>query len=499
MRLRLSFKLLLISELVVIALIAGMVIPIRVQMRGQVITNMQRELKAVAATAALQVDGDLHQQVARTQSADDPAFLALRDQLRAVVETNGFTQDNVYTFFEDRQAGLLRFGIMVHEMPFIGDPYEVRAHQAMAAQSGKPHASGVFTDEYGDWIAAVAPIRDREGSVVGLIEVARMANDYFARVDAAILITTIAAAGGLLFATIAGYLVLKRLVIRPVAEISRGMEALANHDFLHQTVVRTGDEFEQLAGTLNEMSKQLNVARSIQESFVPQDPPEVSGYSFAYRSDPCDATGGDYIDAFDLPDGSVAVLVADVTGHGLGPSLIMASCRSALRALAQTGLPPGPLLEKLEQQIADDLTTGRFITMIYGVLSRDGTFTYANAGHAPAMIVSEDGVRQLTSHRPPLGIILEPVEGSTCELDSMQTTVALNPGDRVVLTSDGVNESMDPHNEQFGLDRVIATAQRQDLDAHAVVSHLSDQLTLHRSGRRANDDITMLCVDWVGA
>ena len=495
MRSRLSVKLLLNLELLLLLLILGMIIPIRLQMRDQVIADMQTELRSVAATAALQIDGDAHRRVAERQDPGDPEFIELRDLIKRVANVNGYTRDNIYTFFEDRQAGVLRFGVMIHDEPFIGEPYQVREHQAMAAQSGEAYASDLFRDEFGSWIAAVAPIRNADGMVVGLLETARTADEYFTRVDQAILVTTVAAVAGIAIASIVGYLVLRRLVIRPVETIHEGMQALERQDFTHRTRVDTRDELQDLAATLNRMADQLNIARAIQAGFVPQEPPTTSGYSFAYRSDPCDATGGDYIDAFDLPGASAAILVADVTGHGIGPSLLMASCRSALRALAQTGLSPGPLLEKLEQQLVDDLSDGRFITMIYGVLDDDGRFTYANAGHAPALVVREGTVTRLESHRPPLGIFLEPALGDTCDLDSMQTTLQLEPGDRIVFTSDGVSETQDAQRRMFGMNPIESIATREDLDPAAVVRMLADQLVLHRGSTPQADDITILCAD----
>jgi len=493
----LSIKLLLVGEAVLIVLVVSMLVPIRMYMRHMAITDIQQEMRSIAATAALQMDSELHQQVALNRDPTSPAFNQLQDNLRQIARANELNHDNIYTFFADPEQGVLRFGVMTHDRPFIGDPYEVQQHQAMAAQSGRVQVSGVFTDEHGEWIAAVAPIRSQGGRVVGLLEVTRRADAYFARIDQMIVITSLAALGGLLLASVIGYFVLRRLVIKPVGVIYNGMTALAQHDFGHRVELDTGDELEELGNALNNMSDQLNVARAIQAGFVPQDPPQQPGYVFAYRSDPCDATGGDYIDAFDLPTGDTAILVADVTGHGLGPSLIMASCRSALRALAQTGLCPGALLEKLEQQVAQDLTGGRFITMVLGILSPDGGFTYANAGHAPAFVVRDNQIIRLESHRFPLGIILEDIRGDTCEIDQMQTALQLETGDRVVFTSDGVNETQDTRNQHFGMTRIEATARRRDLDAHGFVDQLHNQITLHRAGKPAVDDITMLCVDRV--
>jgi len=493
----LSVKLLLVGEATLILLVVSMLVPMRMYMRNMAIDDIQREMRSVAGTAALQIDADLHEMVVQTQDPNHPAFIELRDRMRRIAEVNGYDPNNIYTFFADPQAGVLRFGVMTHDEPFVGNPYDLHEHQAMAASTGKVFASNVFSDRYGQWIAAVAPIKDSQGNIKGLLEVARRADLYFARIDQMILMTTLAALGGLILASAVGYFVLRQLVIRPVRVIHDGMIALAQQDFAHRVDLDTGDELEELGDALNSMSDQLNVARSIQAGFVPQNPPRQPGYVFAYRSDPCDATGGDYIDAFDLPNGTTAILVADVTGHGLGPSLIMASCRSALRALAQTDLQPGELLQRLEQQVADDLTDGRFITMVLGVLTPEGKFTYANAGHAPAMIVRQDEVIQLGSHRFPLGIFLDVVEEAAQPHEELQSECQLRPGDRVVFTSDGVNETQDRRNEQFGMRRIETTAQRRDLDAHGFVDLLHNQITLHRGGKPPVDDITMLCVDRV--
>ncbi len=297
---------------------------------------------------------------------------------------------------------------------------------------------------------------------------------------------------GIAISSLLGYLVLSRLVIRPVGEIHRGLQALGRHDFSHRVKLNTKDEFQTLGDALNILSDQLNVARSIQAGFFPAELPACVGYRMAGASEPCDATGGDYYDAFKLDDQRTAVVMADVTGHGLGPSLIMATCRSALQALARTGLEPGDLLQRLEDQLAPDLTEGRFITMIMGVLHEDGRFTYANAGHAPAMIrTANDGVKHLGSHRPPLGVII-PLDDQ-----DLQTTVQLDPGDRVLLTSDGVNEAQNTFNKQFGFGPLERLIDDLALKCDQVVATLRRDVGTHRHPRRADDDLTILCIDRV--
>ena len=440
---RLSTKLLVISELVLLVLAFALLVPTRSVMREQVTVALQNQLAAIASTAALQLNGDLHRRVVETQDPHDPAFLALRDQLRAVRDVNGLKSEHLYTFYVGGDA-MLHFGVMPHEgEPFIGVDYDRKDHHQRALDSQRVEVTGLYTDAYGKWISAAAPIRDSAGSVVGLLEVTQPSEAYFARADNLIITNTAIAIIGIAISSLLGYVVLTRLVIRPVREIRKGLEAVGNHDFAYRVKINTGDEFQSLAEELNNLSEQLNVASTIQAGFFPEELPVCKGYRMAGASEPCDATGGDYYDAFKLDDQRTAVLMADVTGHGLGPSLIMATCRSALHALARTGLEPGELLQRLEAQLAPDLTEGRFITMIYGVLDEDGTFTYANAGHAPAMVRTADhGVKHLGSHRPPLGVIIPLDE------DDLQSTVHLEPGARVLLTSDGVTG---PHQQTVRL------------------------------------------------
>lgn len=500
---RLGTKLLLISELVLLVLVVVILIPVRNEMRQQVIGDLQNELRAIAATAALQIDGDVHHQAVLSGNPASAEFQAVRDVLMDVRVSNSppeqphlaLSADNIYTFYSSESGGL-RFGVMTQD-PFLGDPYDVLPHQAMSLASGMPYASELYTDEYGNWISAVAPIRNSADEIVGLLEINRHAEAYFARYDNVVLLTTAIAVVGLLISSLLGYVVLRWLILRPVQQIHDGMEALGRHEFSHRVDIQSRDEFQKLADTLNNLFGQLNIARSIQSSFVPKQLPQSDQYSLACRSDPCDATGGDYIDAFKIDDERMAIIVADVTGHGLGPSLLMASCRSALRALASTGLGPGDLLERLEAQLINDLHDGRFITMIYGILEKDGTFTYANAGHGPAMIVSDQSVKHLAAHRTPLGIVFDVPKGQPSPFPERETTIQLNSGDRILFTSDGLSEAQDHGDEHFGTTRIAHIAGDSRITPDQVITGLHTAMVTHLDGREVNDDVTMLCVDRV--
>lgn len=490
---RLSTKLLIISELVLLVLAFALLWPARSGMREQVIIDLQNQLAAIASTAALHLDGDLHERVMNSQDPQDPAFLAMRNQLRAIRDANGLASDHIYTFYFGKDEKL-HFGVMPHDGdPFIGDIYKMKNHHLAALNSGITAVSDLYEDVNGLWISAAAPIRDPAGNVVGILEVTQPSETYFARYNRLLLISTATALVGLAISSLLGYIVLRKLVIRPVGQIHEGLEALGRHEFGHRVNLNTRDEFQTLGDALNVISDQLNVASTIQAGFFPDELPACSGYRMAGASEPCDATGGDYYDAFVLDEKRTAVVIADVTGHGLGPSLLMATCRSALHALAHTGLEPGDLLQRLEQQLERDLTEGRFITMVMGILHEDGRFVYANAGHAPAMISSEStGTIHLPSHRPPLGVII-PLDD-----EELQSEIQLQPGDRVLLASDGVNEAQNTQDVQFGFDPIQRVIDDGDLACDQVVATLRRDVGAHRHPRPADDDLTILCIDRVG-
>lgn len=490
---RLSTKLLIISELVLLVLAFALLIPTRAGMREQVTVDLQNQLAAIASTTALHLDGARHEEVMDSQDPQHPAFLSLRDQLRAVRDANGLTDDHIYTFYFGKDQ-MLHFGVMTHEInPFIGDIYDIKPHHRTALDNGVVAVSDLYEDVNGEWISAAAPIRDASGRVVGILEVTQPSETYFARYNQLLLVNTVIALVGIGISSLLGYIVLRRLVIGPVGKIHEGLEALGRHEFGHRVDLQTRDEFQQLGEALNTISDQLNVASTIQAGFFPEELPASTGYRMAGASEPCDATGGDYYDAFVLDEKRTAVVIADVTGHGLGPSLLMATCRSALHALAHTGLEPGELLQRLEQQLERDLADGRFITMVMGVLHEDGRFVYANAGHAPAMIrTASGGTMHLPSHRPPLGVII-PLDG-----EDLQSEVRLEPGDRVLLASDGVNEAQNPQNEQFGFDPIQRVMGDCNLACDQVVAALRRDVGTHRHPRPADDDLTILCIDRVG-
>ena len=204
----------------------------------------------------------------------------------------------------------------------------------------------------------------------------------------------------------------------------------------------------------------------------------------------CEATAGDYYDVIPLSGDRIALVIADVSGHGLGPSLLMSGCRSALRALSLVDLQPQDVVTRLEELLTEDLAMGQFITLVFGILNGDGSFTYSNAGHGPTLAVIDGQVATLISHRVPLGLRI-PVPADR----PLQSTLNLSPGDRIFLASDGTSEAQDPRGEMFGDDEVARIAGDLDLPCETVVERLMVAVRDHIGPGQATDDVTILCAD----
>jgi serine phosphatase RsbU (regulator of sigma subunit) len=237
----------------------------------------------------------------------------------------------------------------------------------------------------------------------------------------------------------------------------------------------------------------LEMSRVIQAGFFPREFPRLADYEVIGTSRPAEATGGDYFDVLPQPSGRVGLVVADVCGHGLGPSLLMASVRALLRGFVLRESTPEGLLTDLSSALYDDLTVAeRHITLVYGVLDPVAhRFDHANAGHGPVVL-----------HLPASGgaHFLAGDEASGCPLGFLReryrpcAPVALAPGDLLVLGSDGLIETK-RGKELFGLERLTEFLRsRRDRPLPELLSGLLEETTAFQEIGRPGDDLTLLLV-----
>ncbi len=242
---------------------------------------------------------------------------------------------------------------------------------------------------------------------------------------------------------------------------------------------------------LRETHEQLRAAREIQQRLFPAAAPRLPGLEIAGASFPAEATGGDYFDYIPMADGGVGVVVADVTGHGFGPALVMASARAYLRALAQTRTDVADILRLANRVLSADVGNDRFITMLLArlhPLSR--TLVYANAGHPAGYVLDALGLvkHQLGSTAIPLGVLPD------CDFPAGES-VRLVSGDLVVLLTDGVVEARSPDNTPFGTQRVFDLVRLYRADPpQQIVANIYHAVRAFSHNLPQVDDITAVVI-----
>jgi len=225
---------------------------------------------------------------------------------------------------------------------------------------------------------------------------------------------------------------LKITITRTLAHLAEWREALSSRD--------------QLVALQNELS----IASQLQQSILPSIPPVTHGCEVSANMEPARNVGGDFYDYFVL-ENQLGFVVADVSDKGIPASMFMMSSRTALKGAAIGVREPEMVLYEVNKQLQQDNPTFMFVTAIYALFNPDsGLLTYSIAGHDPPLLVSASG--QVTELPLTKGIAL----GIAPEVAYEQHSVTLEPGDTVVLFTDGVTEAMNADNELFGMDRLTA-------------------------------------------
>jgi serine phosphatase RsbU (regulator of sigma subunit)/anti-sigma regulatory factor (Ser/Thr protein kinase) len=242
---------------------------------------------------------------------------------------------------------------------------------------------------------------------------------------------------------------------------------------------------EAEARTRQRFEQELEVARLIQQNFLPKQLPDLPGWQVAAYYRPAREVGGDFYDVIPLPDGQVGFVVGDVTDKGVPAALVMAATRSVLRASAQRLVDPHAVLERVNDHLCPDMPEKMFVTCLYGVLEPGtGRFRFANAGHDLPYVKTADGSVELRARGMPLGLM------SGMAYEEKETILA--PGDSLLLHSDGVVEAHDPGGEMFGFPR-LKDAVAQYPGGGELIDRVLEDLRAHTGpDAEQEDDITMV-------
>jgi phosphoserine phosphatase RsbU/P len=238
------------------------------------------------------------------------------------------------------------------------------------------------------------------------------------------------------------------------------------------------------------LEREFQLAREIQQTFLPNQFPDTPGWEMDVRWETARQVGGDFYDYFLLPDGRLAIVIADVSDKGLAASLYMAVTRTLLRAAALESNSPARTLEHVNDLLLDNSQNGLFVTTFYGILGLDaGLLSYTIAGHNPPFVIRNQNNDVLMLNKG--GIAL----GALPDIQLPEHEIVLNPGDCLVLYTDGVTEAFNHHDQMYGDDRLMHVLHAQiGNKAQRVLEAIEADLTAFRDGAPLSDDTTTLAI-----
>lgn len=259
--------------------------------------------------------------------------------------------------------------------------------------------------------------------------------------------------------------------------------AVHTYESLKAQIERTYIDLRKQEG----MEREMEIAREVQEQLFPKSIPTVRGLEIAGICLPAAGVGGDYYDYLPVSDDLLGLVVADVSGKGISAALLMASLQASVRNVLGPGTSPSEANAQLNQILYRSTTASRYATLFMGLFDvRDRTLRYSNAGHNPAMILGSNGSQKLTEGGLPLGILEGVRYAEGCH--------TLEPGDLLVMYTDGAVEAADPSGCEFSLDQLVGfLRERRDArDLTVLIRETLDTVRDWTRGSAQQDDITLV-------
>ena len=246
---------------------------------------------------------------------------------------------------------------------------------------------------------------------------------------------------------------------------------------------------QQAEHQLHLAKREIEIARSVQQNLFPKAPPKVQGFEIAGAAFPADETCGDYYDFISMSDGTLGIVIADVSGHGLGPALLMVETRAYLRALAESHDDVEIIVKHANSFLVRDVEVGRFVTLFFARFDPSTrSLFYVGAGHDGYHLDEYGHATHLTNTGLPLGV----------EEDAQipnPASATLNPGDVLLLTTDGIHESQTIDGTSFGIERLLNSIRaHRHRCAEEVIQHMYEDVRNYSQGAPQADDMTIVVI-----
>jgi sigma-B regulation protein RsbU (phosphoserine phosphatase) len=244
---------------------------------------------------------------------------------------------------------------------------------------------------------------------------------------------------------------------------------------------------EQLA----ELEKDLDRAWLIQGELLPKQNLKFNGWQVSYHYEPAGPVSGDYCDLVSLDNGDLYFLIGDVSGKGVAASLLMTRLHAIFRSLIGAGLSVSELVERANQLFSETTMRPYYATLVCGKAAACGEVEICNAGHCSPLLLHDGNVTAIAATGLPVGMFCEELYSSI--------QIRLGKGDRLLLYTDGLSETRDHHDREYGDDRLPALlSECHQLPAVALVNRLIEDVSEFSSARPKADDLTVMAIEMVG-
>jgi phosphoserine phosphatase RsbU/P len=249
-----------------------------------------------------------------------------------------------------------------------------------------------------------------------------------------------------------------------------------------------------MANEKKRLDHDLEIARDIQRILLPAEAPAINGFQISGINVPARQVSGDYFDYIHVDDERLGVVIADVSGKGVPASLIMAICRSVLRAEAARNPSPADVLRKVNRQLYPDIKEDMFISMAYLILDHERNgITLARGGHDAPLLYKQQS-QSVTPVKSP-GMVLGIDSGNVFDRITSDFAVPLERDDCLILYTDGVTEALNTEGDEFGLERTTESVRASASDgAQAIVRRVIDDVRNFAGSQPQNDDITLIAI-----
>ncbi len=480
--------------------------------------QLRDKLRTIATVSALAVDAEALAKVPLSaDGVNSPYYKTVEDNLRRIRGAIPSIK-YIYTMARTDKPGILKFIVDLDSGRDTGSPaaspgeeYDASAFPRLPEGFDAPTAdNNLGRDRWGVFLSGYAPVRDSAGGVIAIVGVDMAADDVYAIQKEVKRRAFFILALGLAISVAIGLLVAGNIA-RPIKRLVEGTRHIAKGDLQHKVEVRGDDEIAELGASFNNMSaelirrmdelrrttaekerlvREIEIARGIQQSFLPERSPVIDGFEIAATSLPARVVGGDFYDFIPLDSRRWGLVVADVAGKGVPAALFMALSRTLVRAstIGKQSISEG--IKQANRLIVEDSSTNMFVTLFYTILdSGKRSLEYLNAGHNPPLLFREgaNDIMLLKAQGMPLGI--------SSELDIKSEKIELKAGDLVILYTDGVTEAVDAAREQFGEDRLAAAARSgRQLGPAAIIEKIQEELKRFVGDQPQFDDITLMVI-----